>query len=131
MAHGKGRGARDTLYGRRGGGWVPQGHDPLAPKAAPAAPKPPTKSEIDEEARKTRQRAEVAAFERAHDLVPGTASHRGDGPGGGPTGGVTWEGLARMAHARRAAGSPLTELDEQALERHPTRPPMFTEEAHA
>jgi hypothetical protein len=126
MARGKGRGATDTRYGRRGGGWVPDGHDPLAPKT-PAAPKPPTKSEAEEEARKARQRAEVAAFEREHGLVPGTAVHRGDGPGGGPTGGTSWEGLARMAHARRSAGSSLTELDQQALERHPTRPPLPVE----
>jgi hypothetical protein len=115
MAHGKGRGARDLLYGRRGGGWVPQGHDPTAPSTASA--KEPTKSELDDEARKARQRAEVAAFEQSNDLVPGTAYHRGDGPGGGPAGGIDWAGAARMARARKVAGRPLNDIDEEALRR--------------
>lgn len=33
---------------------------------------------------------------------------------------IEWEGRARVAAARRAAGSPLDALDMEALERHPT-----------
>lgn len=40
-------------------------------------------SENDDQ-RKARQRREVAAYEKANDIVPGTGSHKGDGPGGGP-----------------------------------------------
>ena len=116
MAKGKGSGARDLLYGRRGGGWLPEGHDPMAPKS-PIEPKPATKRDEEEEARKARQRAEVAVFEQAHDLVPGSAHHRGEGPGGGPAGGVSWAGKARMATARRDAGVLLNDVDREAIAR--------------
>lgn len=114
MAHGKGRGARDLRYGRRGGRWVDEGHDPTAPKA-------PITKVVDEkdEDRKARQRAELAAYELANDIVPGTAQHKGDGPGGGPSGGTSWEGRARMAAARRAAGVGLDRDDLKALRRFP------------
>lgn len=72
--------------------------------------------------RKARQRREVAAYEKAEGIVPGTASHRGDGPGGGPTGGITWEGKARMAAARFGAYGlgGLNDADQEALRRHPS-----------
>lgn len=74
MATGKGRGARDLVYGRRGGGWVDEGH---APGNADA--------DID------------AARQRAGGQWP-TAVHRAPGLAGQDT-----PGWARMAAARRAA----------------------------
>lgn len=108
--------SRDALYGRRGGGWLPEGHDPTAP-TEPTPEAPPT----SDDERKARQRAEVAAYELEHDLVPGTASHKGDGPGGGPTGGIPWVGLARMAGARLPSygWAAANEKDREALRRHP------------
>jgi hypothetical protein len=42
-----------------------------------------------------------------------------DLPDRGPSTPAEWEGLARMAAARRAAGQPLTNNDELALTRYP------------
>lgn len=83
MAHGKGRGARDLIYGRRGGGWVPEGHDPQKPRE----PSAPSGHDIDY--------AEVWR----------------------PTTEQGWEGRARMAAARAAAGAPLDTIDRQALQK--------------
>jgi hypothetical protein len=87
-----------------------------------------TAGESDEQ-RKARQRREVAAFETTNGLVPGTAQHRGDGPNGGPSGGIEWEGRARMAAGRivaRASDSrrpPIDAGDAEALRRHPEHLP--------
>lgn len=54
-------------------------------------------------------------YEEEHDLVPGSCSMRD----GQPTGGVEWEGAARMALARQHAELPLTDKDVDALRRHP------------
>lgn len=62
------------------------------------------------------QRREMQRHEEAHDLVPGSCSMKGEQPSGG----VEWEGAARMALARRAAELPLTDKDVEALRRHPT-----------
>lgn len=67
--------------------------------------------------RQARQRDEVEAYEAAHDRVPGTAIHGGDGPGGGPSGGIGWEDQARMAICRPASAR--TEVDWDALGRFP------------
>lgn len=75
-----------------------------------AAPEP-------DEVRKARQRREVEAYELDNDLVPGTAGHDGDLRG--PSGGTPWEGKARMALAREAAGVPLNDVDREALTRYP------------
>lgn len=79
------------------------------------APRTDLPKQETEEERKVRQRNEVEAYELANEIVPGTASHRGDGPGQGPSGGTTWEGRARMAAARKAAGLPLDADDRLAL----------------
>jgi hypothetical protein len=113
MAKGKGRGARDLLYGRRGGGWLPQGHDPTAPAEQTEESDAKRRSRAEIEAEKAERRAAVAEWEIANDIVPGTASWRGDGPGGG----TPWEGKARMAAARRDAGVPLNDVDVEALAR--------------
>lgn len=113
-----GDGARDLLYGRRGGGWLPAGHDPTAPKTPTATPA----VDAGEEARRAAARAALAAYALAVDVVPGTA--RMDG--GRPAGGMTWEGAARMAAARRHAGLPLSDRDRTALDRYPT-PPGFAD----
>lgn len=77
----------------------------------------------------------VAAYELEADIVPGTCHVDGATPDtiGTPAGGQEWEGLARMAQARQAAGLPLTDNDRIALHAHPnprsgltgapTRPP--------
>ena len=67
----------------------------------------------EDEERKEEQRKELAAYELANGIVPGTAVFRDDRP----TGGTTWEGKARMAQARVAAGVPLNDVDRQALDR--------------
>lgn len=92
------------------------------------AAEPRVAGETDEQ-RKARQRREVAAYEKANGLVPGTAQHRGDGPAGGASGGIEWEGRARMAAGRlvaRAADSrrpPIDADDAAALRRHPEHLP--------
>lgn len=122
MAHGKGRGAVELRYGRRGGGWLPSGHDPMAAQAeaiwaADAEAAKAAAKRVQDEARKADQRAAIATWEQRNDVVPGTASWHGDNLHGGPTGGTTWDGMARMADARRHAGQPLTAVDHDALRR--------------
>lgn len=56
-----------------------------------------------------RLRAEIQRYERDHDIVPGTSARVG--------GGVSWEGLARMALARLPEDR--TEADVEALRQHP------------
>lgn len=72
-----------------------------------------------DEAVKAAQRLAVQRYEHDQDLVPGTAWWRGDERRGGPEGGQTWEGRARMAAARMAAGRRLDGNDRVALDRHP------------
>lgn len=62
-------------------------------------------------------RRRLADHENAHDLVPGTAHN--NGPKVPPSGGLSWEGAARMAKARDAAGKRLNGQDREALDRHP------------
>lgn len=68
------------------------------------------------QAENTRRRIvadELAAYEHAHQLVPGTASWHGTAAGGGQE----LEGLARMAAARRPQDR--TRADLAALARYP------------
>lgn len=64
---------------------------------------------------KGRTPEEIAAYEKANDLVTGTAWVKN----GRPEGGQSWEGRARMASAREAIGVELDKHDFQALARYP------------
>lgn len=108
MADAKKARARDIRFGRRGGGWLPDGHDPNAEKAPIVVDR-----DEKEEERKARQRAQLAEYEAANDIVPGTAVIRA----GEACGGQDWAGRARMAAARRGAGQPLDADDLTALAR--------------
>lgn len=112
--------AAEQRYGRRGGGWLAKGHDPTKPKKAAEPERAKTKAELDEEQRRRVAREEIAAYEAANDIVPGTSSYTGKQPSGG----VTWRGQARMAHARKAAGLSLGANDLKAIARFPTMPPL-------
>lgn len=94
MAKGKGRGARDLRYGRRGGGWVAEGHAP-----GNAA------DDLAEIRRKATHWPEHTATGSA--FVPGNEAE--------------WEGRARMAEARLAAYGldALDPIDAEALRRYP------------
>lgn len=67
------------------------------------------------ESERARKRAEMSRYEADNDLVPGTCSYGHDGPQGG----MSWEGRARMALARQAAGLSMSQLDRDAIERYP------------
>lgn len=103
--------SKGNRYGRQGGGWLEDSPRQSTPTKAPNA---------DEVARVERSRRELAAYEREHDLVPGTARYTGPRPEGG----MTWEGAARMAHARAGAGLELSDRDREAVRRFPTMPPL-------
>lgn len=63
-----------------------------------------------------RQRAAIDAETRGRpDLIPSQVWHDGSRIQVGQT----WEGRARMAEARTAAGLPLDDLDREALARSP------------
>jgi hypothetical protein len=79
--------ARDVLYGRQGGGWLPD---------KPARPVP-----------------------EGHERTPVDLTDRFR-----PETDDDWEGKARMAKARQAAGASLSAVDLQALDRYPD-PPML------
>lgn len=74
----------------------------------------------DDAATRERRRRELREWESRNEIVPGTATwHRSEGGQGGQD----WEGLARMARARQAAGVELDSFDRQALARHPSEGP--------
>lgn len=98
MATGKGRGARDLRYGRRGGGWVNEGHVPGSGVA-----------DVEEIRRKAeRWPAQAAA---GSSFVPSSPAQ--------------WEGRSRMAAARLAAYGldGLDSIDAEALRRHSVEGP--------
>lgn len=100
----------ETRYGRRGGGWLPR--DTSRAQAEPAPPKDPVCSICG-----------AKYSDHSGDTCPAclqAVEHCTD-----PA--ACWEGKARMAHARRDAGRPLTAVDQLALRRHPTRPPLIEE----
>lgn len=68
------------------------------------------------EIKRQQQLRAMQRHEEAHDLVPGSCSMKGNDE---PTGGVEWEGAARMALARQHAELPLSDKDVEALRRHP------------
>lgn len=97
----------ESQHGRRGGGWLPKGHDP----AATPPPPPPV----------PRETGPVLC-----PVCRATAAGHDQGP--------CWEGRARMARARQAALAdhghtgtvngagilaPLDHVDLEALRRHP------------
>ena len=75
----------------------------------------------DDEAREAR-----AALQRAEERkrLERDAHERGLG-GMVPGSGLSWAGLARMAHARRAAGVELDTNDRLAIEKFPECPSGF------
>lgn len=120
--------AADIRYGRRGGHALPDGYVPGSPIIVEEQDEKKRKNAEAEQRRKAEQRAAVAAFELREGLVPGTAYWSG-GEKGAPAGGMEWEGAARMAAARRAAGVPLAAYDRDALDRHPEPRSSFRESA--
>lgn len=103
MAKGKGRGARDLLYGRQGGHWVDQGHAPGEGLA-----------DIEKIRRRTK-----AAHERDAEKNPAwpDLERLADLAGFTPTTPEEWAGRARMAGARLRAGVELDWADHEALAR--------------
>lgn len=116
MAHGK-EAARDLRYGRRGGRWADDDTGTIADDVADLrnahqrrhTDQPCDQHRIDQ--------GKAPSCPWCHPELLDTVL---DGPGGRrPTGDVEWEGLARMADAKRAAGGTLTDLEAEALDRHP------------
>lgn len=93
--------ARDLRHGRQGGGW----QETTARQALAAIARARTAAGDDWPAINTRS----TVFDPATATV------------------ADWDGLARMAHARRSAGHPLDELDLEALDHYPTCPPLLQE----
>lgn len=89
--------ATDLRHGRRGGGW----QTTTARQALAAIGQARQKAGDDwpEHADRT------SVFDRDHATVD------------------DWEGRARMAHARRAAGVPLDDIDLEALDHYPKENP--------
>lgn len=87
-------------YGRQGGGWTD--HDGTYAKDALATI--------------AKLRAAGLAAGTWPKLPEGAASFRRPNDGDE---GYTWDGAARMARARQAAGLPLTPIDVEALDRCP------------
>lgn len=96
--------ARDLLYGRQGGRWVDDGHQP---------------GKLLDQIRQLRERSKQAdrtdprkdGTKRWPDLLD-LEPEPPDSPAG-------WEDRARMADARQAAGADLDSVDREALRRYP------------
>lgn len=92
--------ARDTRYGRRGGGWAEEGAG----------------SDLVSELDAVRRRA-VEAHRKNPSKNPPWPDTYDAGNDRGPHSDAEWEGAARMAWARKRAGVPLNRVDREALER--------------
>lgn len=111
MAHGR-EAARDLRYGRQGGRWLPPG---VTPGTAVA----------DLDRLRRRHRAAHRENPEAVKPWPDASSAPDLGNPDNAACGMTWEGLARMAHARWAAGAELTAHDLEAIRRHPLAPSLL------
>ena len=98
-------------YGRQGGGWVDHAPGTLVRELdALRARMGGDLRTVEARELATKRIAADADLARRHpEYVPGHGS-------------TTWEGMARMAHARHAAGVALSAVDVEAIRRHPTMP---------
>jgi hypothetical protein len=113
--------ARDVLYGRQGGGWLPD--TPARPVPAGYQHRAVTLDRFHPVTRAkslahTRDRLSCPANDQDGHVAdctcePSTAQLEAE-----------WQGQARMAKARRDAGARLTAVDLQALDRYPD--PLMT-----
>jgi hypothetical protein len=107
MSHGR-EAARDLRYGRRGGRWADSGSGHLLEELADA---------------KAAHRCDTPKAAASCALCTPGLNDQTLVPR--PTDETGWRAAARMAHARAAAGAPVSDLDREAMLRHPRTPSLW------